>query len=424
MDKFFDFIKNSPTAYHAVEFTKNVLLKHHAQELFFNQNWKLELGHMYYIVKDDGSIIAFKIGKNIQLPSFQIVATHTDSPMLKIKPHCLSFNREYTKINSEVYGGLIYSTFLDRPLGIAGRVMVKKDNKLQIKKVIFPQTLVIPNVCIHMNPTINNGYQFNPQIDLQAILSLNNLSFDELLESVKIDGEILDFDLFLYNKELPRYAGMNNEMILSPRLDNLECLYTSLDAFVESENDYNINMFVAFNHEEIGSNSNNAAGSTFLMDTIDLILSNFNLLEKKQQILCQSMLVSADNAHAEHPNHPEKTDANNAVYMNKGIVIKYSARLSYTSNAISAGLFKSLLNDFKIPYQLFANRSDQRGGSTLGCILLQSVSILSVDIGLAQLAMHSAYETAGVYDLDYMNKALKAFYSKHLDVREGIYSWN
>jgi len=424
MEKFIDFIKKSPTTYQAVDYAKEELIKHGATELLFSDNWKIEANKMYFITKDGGSIIAFKVGSKLESPSIQIVASHTDSPMLKIKPNGLVCLKEYTKINSEVYGGLIYSTFLDRPLGIAGRVVIKELDELIVKNVVIPTTVIIPNVCIHMNRDVNNGYKFNAQVDMEAILSLNNTSMEELFKLAGITEEVLDFELYLYNKETPLIGGAQNELILSPRLDDLECFYTSFMAFLNSQNDKNINMWVAFNNEEVGSNSNNAAGSTFLVDTIDELLASINMLAKKQQIFNQSMVVSADNAHAEHPNHPEKTDSTNMVYMNKGIVIKYNAGLSYTTNAISAGLFKEICNKASVPYQVYTNRSDMRGGSTLGCILLKSLSIISVDIGLAQLAMHSAYETAGIKDINMMIDALQKFYSMHLTVKGDKYKWN
>ncbi len=423
MKKFIDFIKNSPTAYHAVASSKKILLENNFKELSLNEKWNIEKGSKYFVIKADGSIIAFKIGKELKKPSVQIVASHDDSPMLKIKPNGVIVSNEYTMINSEVYGGLIYSTFLDRPLGIAGRVMIKNATGLSTSLVNLPTTVVIPNLCIHMNREVNMGYRFNAQTDLQAILSLTNTSVMDLLKKEFNDSEVLDYDLFLYNKEEPTLAGQDSELICSPRLDNLECLYSSLEAFIESNNDDNINIWATFNHEEIGSNSNHGAASTFLKDVIDDILTDLGLAASRSQILNNTIVVSADNAHAVHPNHLGKSDPTNCVYMNKGIVIKYNAGLSYTTDAISSGLFKAICDEVNVPYQVYTNRSDIRGGSTLGCILLQSVSVISVDIGLAQLAMHSAYETAGTKDLGMMKIALREFYNKHLEVKNNVYNW-
>lgn len=414
MEEFIKFLKEAHTTYQAVELAKNELVSHGFTELNL-ANPKVEKGKKYYIIKNDGAILAFKVGTKLDTPSIQIVASHNDSPMLKIKPKGIITSNGYTKINSEVYGGLILSTFVDRPLGIAGRVIVNNDGVLSSKAVTLNKTQIIPNLAIHMNREINNGFSYNPQIDMQAILSLNNTSIKSLLENELGLTNVVDYDLFLYNKEEPMLAGSENELILAPRLDNLECFYASLKAFIKGENENNINIWVGFNHEEVGSSSNNGAASSFLKDIIDLIILSLNLESIKPMLYQNTMLISADNAHAVHPNHPEKSDPENAVFMNKGIVIKYNSNLSYTTDALSGSIFKNLCNDINVPYQEYTNRSDIRGGGTLGCILLRTVSAISVDIGLAQLAMHSAYETAGSHDLSLMEKVLTHFYNRHLN---------
>ena len=241
------------------------------------------------------------------------------------------------------------------------------------------------------------------------------LDADDLIEKELGNVEVLDYDLFLYNKEEARIVGYNNEFISGPRLDNLECYYTSLEALIEGDNSENINVWAGFNNEEVGSGSNNGAGSTFLIDVINKVLTDLKLDDNRLEIFNRSMTISADNAHAIHPNHPEKSDPTNNVKLNNGIVIKYNSGLSYTSDAVSAGIFKSICNEENVPYQVYTNRSDLRGGGTLGSILLHTFSATSVDIGLAQLAMHSAYETAGTKDLEMMKKVLKSFYSRHLN---------
>ncbi|MGM9900053.1 MAG: M18 family aminopeptidase [Bacilli bacterium] len=414
MKEFINFLKEAHTTYQTVEIARTKLADQGFKELDLS-NPKIEKGNKYYIIKNDGAILAFKVGTKLDTPSIQIVASHNDSPMLKIKPKGIITSNGYTKINSEVYGGLILSTFVDRPLGIAGRVIVSNDGALSSKVVTLNQTQIIPNLAIHMNREINNGFSYNPQIDMQAILGLSNTTIKSILEKELGLTNIVDYDLFLYNKEEPMLAGSENELILSPRLDNLECFYASLKAFIEGENENNINIWVGFNHEEVGSSSNNGAASSFLKDIIDLIISSLNLESIKPLLYQNTMLISADNAHAVHPNHPEKSDPENAVFMNKGIVIKYNSNLSYTTDALSGSIFKQLCNDVNIPYQEYTNRSDIRGGGTLGCLLLRSVSVISVDIGLAQLAMHSAYETAGTHDFLMMQKVLTHFYNRHLN---------
>lgn len=413
--RFIEFVNKAHTTYQAVDEAKKILLNNNFKELNFITPWHLEKGHNYFIVKADASIIAFKIGKNVENPSIHIVASHNDSPMLKIKPNGIIYQNGYTKLNTEIYGGAIYSTFMDRPLGIAGRVMVKENDQLVSKNITLDTTVIIPNLAIHMNREINTNHTINAQTDMLAIMSLDEVTIKELIEKELGKIEILDYDLFLYNKEEAKIIGFNNEFICGPRLDNLECYYTSLEALLEGENPENINIWVGFNNEEVGSSSNNGAGSTFLCDVITRVLEMLNLNDKKLEIFNRTITISADNAHAIHPNHPEKSDPTNYVKLNKGIVIKYNSGLSYTSDAISAGIFKDICNEENVPYQVYTNRSDLRGGGTLGSILLHTLSVISVDIGLAQLAMHSAYETAGVQDLNYMKTALKSFYSRHLN---------
>ncbi len=415
MEKFIKFLKEAPTAYQAVLFAKEELEKEGFKEVTIGCK-SLKKGDKGFIIKNDGTILAFKIGQTINNPSIQIVASHTDSPMLKIKPNGVVYTSGYTKINSEVYGGLIYSSFLDRPLGIAGRVFGYENDTIIKKMVNLKTTVVIPNVAIHMNREINNGMAYNPQIDLQAILSLNNVDLKELLEKEYNLKNVIDYDLFLYNKEEPVFAGSQKELLCAPRLDNLECFYVSLQAFINAANNENINIWVGFNHEEVGSSSNQGAASPFLRDFIDRIITSLSLDDQKDRIYQNTMLISADNAHAVHPNHPEKSDVNNGVYMNNGVVIKYNASLNYTTDSMSASIFKLLCSQEKVPFQLYANRSDIRGGGTLGSILLRSVSAICIDIGLAQLAMHSAFETAGVKDLEMMEKVLRGFYKRHLNV--------
>lgn len=384
-------------------------------ELDLINPWNLKKGQNYFIIKNDASIIAFKLGKTLNNPSIQVVASHNDSPMLKIKPNGVIYQNGYTKLNTEIYGGAIYSTFMDRPLGIAGRVIIKENETIISKNITLDTTVIIPNLAIHLNREINTNHTINAQTDMSAILSLGETTINDLIEKELGNVEVLDYDLFLYNKEEARIVGYNNEFISGPRLDNLECYYTSLEALIEGDNSENINVWAGFNNEEVGSGSNNGAGSTFLIDVINKVLTDLKLDDNRLEIFNRSMTISADNAHAIHPNHPEKSDPTNNVKLNNGIVIKYNSGLSYTSDAVSAGVFKSICNEENVPYQVYTNRSDLRGGGTLGSILLHTFSVTSVDIGLAQLAMHSAYETAGTKDLEMMKKVLKSFYSRHLN---------
>jgi len=413
--RFIEFLNKSHTTYQAITEAKKILLDNNFIELDLINPWNLKKGQNYFIIKNDASIIAFKLGKTLNNPSIQVVASHNDSPMLKIKPNGVIYQNGYTKLNTEIYGGAIYSTFMDRPLGIAGRVIIKENEKIISKNITLDTTVIIPNLAIHLNREINTNHTINAQADMSAILSLGETTINDLIEKELGNVEVLDYDLFLYNKEEARIVGYNNEFISGPRLDNLECYYTSLEALIEGDNSENINVWAGFNNEEVGSGSNNGAGSTFLIDVINKVLTDLKLDDNRLEIFNRSMTISADNAHAIHPNHPEKSDPTNNVKLNNGIVIKYNSGLSYTSDAVSAGVFKSICNEENVPYQVYTNRSDLRGGGTLGSILLHTFSVTSVDIGLAQLAMHSAYETAGTKDLEMMKKVLKSFYSRHLN---------
>lgn len=412
VNELLNFIENAKTMFHAAEEIKKVLIENKFIELDERNFYNLEKGKNYFVIRNDASIIAFKLPNNPC--SFKIVASHLDSPCFKIKPNNKMIQADYQLLNTEVYGGPILSTWLDRKLGIAGRAFI--NTKENIKRVLIDldNTFVIPNIAIHLNREINNGYAYNPQIDTLPIFGEKD-SEDLNKKIAKMlnvnEDDILATDLFTYPKEKGTLIGANNEYFMSPKIDNLECAYTSLKAFINSSNDNDILVYVSFNHEEVGSRSNHGAGSTFLEDTLRRIALFYNQnYEYYLTLLANSIIVSADNAHAIHPAGTAKADPTNAVYMNKGIVIKNACSLSYTTDAASAATFKKILKDHNILYQDYTNHSNIRGGGTLGSISLSHVSIKSIDIGLAQLAMHSAVETAGVKDIKYMIEGLKAFY--------------
>lgn len=408
-----NFIDQSITPYHTIEQISKYLDANHFIKLDDNKPWVLKPGGSYYIVKDQSSLIGFKIG--LKMDNFKIVASHNDTPGFKVKPNGFINTKNYFQLNTEVYGGPIYMTWLDRLLGIAGRVLVKNDDKIISQLVTLNQKVIIPSVAIHFNREVNKGIELNPQIDLLPLVSTinNKLTFDEWLTSqlnIK-PNMVLAHDLYLYNLDKAKTWGIDNAFLSAPRIDNLECAYATLVGFLTSNNIQGINVYACFNNEEIGSLTKQGASSTFLKETLERISYNIGkTTEDYYCMLANSVIVSADNAHAQHPNRPEKTDSVNYAKMNEGIVIKYSARQSYTTDAVSSSLFQSILKDELIPYQSFTNRSDERGGGTLGAISSSQVSITSIDIGLAQLAMHSAYETSGTKDFTYLIKAIKAFY--------------
>ena len=401
------FLNQSYTCFHAIQQLQIKLEQAGFTNLHEENQWQVELGGKYYVIRNGSSIIAFQIPKEMNQPTCSIVASHSDSPCYKLKPNMTlqDMRNHYTRLNTEPYGGMLHYTWFDRPLGIAGRVFVEEGDTISEQLVQLDQTLVIPSVAIHMNRS--NEFSPNPQVDLLPIFSESDTSFEKKL-SEYVDGKIiLSHDLFLYNKEEACLGGANQEYILSGRLDDLECAYLSVDALVNATPS-GIAIAAIFNNEEVGSRSSNGADSSFLMDVLTRIAQSLSL--DFYSLMSQSFMVSADNAHAVHPNHPEKSDTSNAVYMNKGIVIKHQAGLSYTTDGYSEAVFKKICQMSQVPYQDYTNRSDMRGGSTLGAISQSHFSIPSVDVGLAQLAMHSCYETAGTQDVIYMKQVFQQFY--------------
>lgn len=417
--KMLSFIQSSPTSYQAVDTIKGELDKLGFIELKEGETFKLEKGKSYYVTRNYSSIIAFKVGTRLNRMSYHIVASHSDAPSFKLKPKNKKNNSGYEVINTEVYGGPIYNTWMDRLLSIAGRVIVKENDQVVIKPVHIKKPMcIIPNLAIHMNRSVNDGVKLNPQIDLLPMVSMNQ-NFDVMDVVAKevnvIKENILDTDLFLYPVDQGAVWGDNNEFVSIYHLDDLQCAYTTLQGFIKGSNQDTVSVYCCFDNEEVGSGTKQGADSTFLMDTLQRINSGLgNNPEQLQQALASSMIVSADNAHSIHPNHPEKSDPTNVVSINDGIVLKYNANQHYSTDGLSAALFKEICHDEQIQFQSFTNRSDERGGGTLGAISTSHVSILSVDIGCAQLAMHSAFETAGVQDTDMMILAMEKFFNAHL----------
>jgi len=417
-----EFIRKSPTAFHAVYSIADILKKEGFQELNPGKPFSIIGGGKYYITKNSSSIIAFNVGTNIKDSndySFRIAASHSDSPCFKIKENAeVRVKDKYTMLNTEGYGGMLLAPWLDRPLSIAGRVIAREGDDIKEIHICFDKNmLIIPNLAIHMNRKVNDGYTYNKQVDMMPLFAgkdsvsgdFRKLVADEA--GVKVE-EILGSDLFLYDRTPASVWGTKDEFISSPRLDDLECAYTSLMGFIDGCNLTGINVYACFDNEEVGSTSGQGAASTFLVDTLKRI--NIALGKTEEEYMCaltNSLMLSCDNAHAVHPNHPEKTDSTNSVYMNEGVVIKSNANQKYTSDAYSIAKFRLLCEKAGIPYQFYANRSDEPGGSTLGNIAMTHVSVPAVDIGLPQLAMHSPYETAGADDIKYMIDACKAFYS-------------
>ena len=421
-----DFIKHSPSCFHAVEQLSQMLDQAGYQRLKECDGWTLEQGGKYYVTRNGSSIIAFHVGQQLDNYHFQITASHSDSPSYKVKEKAeLKGKGGYLQLNTEGYGGMICSSWLDRPLSLAGRVLVRQGNVVETRLLnIDRDLLLIPNVAIHMNREVNSGMKYNQQVDMLPLFSAGecgeNSYYELIAQELGVKPEdVVGCDLYLYPRVAPSLWGAKEEFISSPRLDDLQCAYTSMKALVDSHNPHGVNVCCCFDNEEVGSGTKQGALSTFLRDVLQRVHAALgHAPEDYFRAVAKSFMVSCDNAHAVHPNHPEKTDGENCVYMNQGIVVKFSANQKYTTDGISAAIFMQLCKDAQVPVQTFANRSDMAGGSTLGNLSTQQVSLHTVDVGLPQLAMHSTYETAGVKDSAYMVQALTAFYNTDLDITD------
>lgn len=416
------FIDGNPTAFHTVASIRELLLKEGFGELLESKAWDLEPGKGYFVCRNGSSIIAFRLGSHLENYSFNVAAAHTDSPCFKVKENAeLRTGQKYTRLNTEGYGGMICATWLDRPLSVAGRVLVKEDGVITSRLVALDRDLMlIPSVAIHMNREVNDHASFNKQVDMLPLFggateegALMKLIAEELQVAPE---QILGSDLYLYIREKPSVWGCNEEFLSSGRLDDQQCAFGILKGFLKGKNDRSINVAACFDNEEVGSGTKQGAASTFLYDVMRRIsLSLGGSEEDFLRAVASSFMFSADNAHAVHPNHPEHTDVNNCCYMNEGIVVKSHAGQKYTSDGMSIAIARELAERAGVPLQFFANRSDKVGGSTLGNLAMAQVSMNCVDIGLPQLAMHSCYETAGVQDTISLIRLMEEFYSSHFE---------
>lgn len=420
----FHFIQTSPSMFHSIQSIRNRLEENGFVYLREETSWNLEKGKSYYTIRNHSSIIAFKIGETLDDYHFQMCASHSDSPTFKIKTVSeLKGQGDYLKLDVEAYGGMIDSTWFDKPLTVAGRALVKTTNGIENKLIYVDQDiLLIPSLAIHMNREVNKGVALNRQVDLCPLVSCGEVQVGDFRKyiaeylNVELDN-LLGLDLFLVNRQKPVQWGIKKEFISSPKLDDLECAYVTLESFIQANNTHDIGVYCCFDNEEVGSNTKQGAMSTFLQDTLKRINIGLHKTDEDYYIaIAKSFLVSADNAHAVHPNHPEKTDSVNCTYMNHGVVIKESANQKYTTDAFSRSVFMEICHKANVSYQTFANRSDMVGGSTLGNLSNTQVSVHCVDIGLPQLAMHSSYETAGAKDVETTIQALTKYYATNIKI--------
>ena len=412
--KLFEYIAASPSPYHAVGHSAELLRQAGFLPLSEGEDWRLAPGQGYYVTRNGSSLIAFRARR--AFTGFMMTAAHSDSPTFKLKENPELTGSGCRRLAVERYGGLIMSSWMDRPLGIAGRVLLRKGRGVETRLLdLGGHCAVIPNVAIHMNRKVNDGYTWNPAVDLLPLWgSGEEKGFFRPTVAMALacrEEDILATDLALYN---PQEGVEWNGLLSAPRLDDLQCAFAALTAFLSAEESEALPVYCLFDNEEVGSQTKQGAASTFLKDTLVRLCEALGQGSEYRRKVASSFLVSCDNAHAVHPNHPELSDPNHGVKLNGGVVIKYNAAQHYTSDGVSAALFQLICEEAGAPYQRFANRADMAGGSTLGNIANTQVSLNTVDIGLAQLAMHSAWETAGAEDTAAMVRALTAFYGRAL----------
>ena len=407
-----DFLDASRSVYHTVAYISEILDQAGYTHLPEGDDWTLEDGGKYYITRNMSTVIAFRIPHG-EPAGFLLSASHSDRPRFKIKENG-ELESKYIRLSTERYGGMLMAPWLDRPLSVAGRVMVETPTGVKMKLVdIDKDLMIIPNVAIHMNRKINDGYAYNPATDTIPLLGDRDVKgmFGRMIAD-QAQGRILGHDLFLYLRQKSTVWGIEQEFISSQALDDLQCAWACLQGFLNASESGSVPMYCLFDSEEVGSRSVSGADSTMLTSTMNRIARYLDA--NLARMMSQSFLVSADNAHAIHPNHPELADPNNAPVMNGGIVVKFNASQRYTTDAVAAAVFRSVCNRAGVPTQTNYNRPDIPGGSTLGYVSLTHVSVPTADIGLAQQAMHSCYETAGVQDSLYLETAMTTYFSSTL----------
>lgn len=423
-----DFIERCPCSFLTVQTVQKVLEDQGYAGLGEGESWNLRAGGKYFVTRNQSSLLAFRVPA-ADFAGYMIAAAHDESPSYKVKWNSEIAENGYVKLSVEPYGGMNATSWLDRPLSVAGRVLVAEGGKLESRFInIDRDLLLIPGVAVHLNRSKEGG-NLNPAVDMLPLYAVgdDHAGFLEVVaaECGVAAEAVKSFDLFLYNRMAGRLWGEEEAFLSAPRLDDLACVYAALSGFLQSEdNERSVPMLAIFDNEEVGSGTKQGACSTFLADTLERI----NYLtggdrESYFRRVAGSFLISADNGHALHPNHPELADKNHAPVLNGGIVIKHNAAQKYCTDGASDAMFRMLCDEAGVQYQLYCNRADIPGGSTLGNLSNAQVSLNSVDVGLAQLAMHSAYETMGAKDLQALCRVLKVFFGKSFGEGQGVYHW-
>lgn len=414
-EQLMDLIEKSPSRYHATANLKNRLTAEGYTALAEDAAWDVRPGGRYVVTRNYSSLLAFRVPEG-GVTGFALAAAHSDSPTFQIKEHAEKLSARCTVLDTEKYGGMLMNTWFDRPLSVAGRIIVERDGKLEARLADVDRDLmIIPSVAIHMNRAANDGVKLLANVDTFPLLGCGAQDLRAIVaEAAGVAPEqILGHDLFLYLRGRGSVLGAEGELIGSPKLDDLACAFALTEGFLQSSPSGAIPVLAVFDNEEVGSETKQGAASNFLRDTLRRLTLALGKTEEDYLRWCAgSFLVSADNAHAQHPNHPEFADAQNTPYLNGGVVVKFNANQRYATDAVSAAAFRLLCRETGEQTQTYANRSDLPGGSTLGSISDTRVAVPTVDIGLAQLAMHSAYETMGARDLDSLVRVMAAYFGR------------
>ena len=414
-----EFLDAAVSVYHGAAYLTETLDLAGYTRLSEGEAWNLTAGGKYYLSRGGTAVLAFRVPERTP-KGFLMSASHSDRPTFKVKENG-ELTGKYTRLATEKYGGMLMAPWLDRPLSVAGRVLVETEDGICSRLVNIDRDLMlIPNVAIHMNRQANDGYKWNPAVDTLPLLGGAEAAgkLTALLEEAA-EGKILGHDLYLYIRQKATVWGMDEEYLSAAALDDLMCAWGCTQGFLNAQDSGSIPVLCVFDSEEVGSSSVQGAASKLLESTIERICTSLGLDE--QVMLSNSFMISADNAHAIHPNHPEYADAGNAPVVNGGVVLKFNANLRYSTDGVSAAIFRKVCDRAEVKVQTYCNRADTPGGSTLGNISLSHVSVPTADIGLPQLAMHSCYETAGVQDALDLEKVMEVYYSGSLEVNDDEY---
>ena len=416
MEELFRFLDAGVSAFHSTAAASAILEAEGYVNCPESAAWELAPGGKYYTTRNGSAVLAWRMPKG-ELTGWHVTASHSDSPTWRIKQLDGGKDAVFAKAETEGYGGMIMPTWLDRPLSVAGRILVRTEEGVKSILVHPDRALAcIPNLCIHFNRDLNNGMKYNPQVDLQPIFGAAGGSLRAVLarEAGVKPEEIVDADIVLCTREKAERLGLNGEYFMSGRIDDLECAYTTLWGFLQGrgEEEGRGDVWVMFDNEEVGSSSRQGACGTLFADVLSRVEESLGVT-KEQSIRARTntLLLSADNGHATHPNHPEKSDPANPVVMGGGVLLKTNASQKYTTSGFTGAAFSAICKKAGVPVQTCANRADVPGGSTLGNLLGHQILMPMVDIGLGQLAMHSAMETASCADAEYMAKAVAAYYN-------------